>query len=633
MCGIIGFSGNFEPSLLEKGTEQLRHRGPDGAGTYLSNDGMVGLGHTRLAIQDLSDAGAQPMTSRCGFVTIVYNGEVYNVDELRARLSLDGYEFLGSSDTEVLLNLYLQIGSECIKQLNGIFAFAIYDRRANKIFIARDALGVKPLYYYSSPLGMVFSSEMKSLFRFMKDDRDISAQAAYMHLKYLWCPGTDTMHKSVKKLEPGCALEIDENGNIFTYPWFDIRKHEMDIDPSASAEYLIEQTDYHLSSAVKRQLVSDVPVGAFLSGGLDSSAITAIARETIADLRCFTIETPGGVEAGTADDLPYAKKVASHLDVELEVVPISGNQLADDFEWMIGQLDEPVADPATLNVFYISRLARQLNTKVLLSGTGGDDLFTGYRRHRALQLERYWAWLPEQVRGALSRCSNQLDQGKTINRRITKAFSHAALSDDARLIGHFHWTKADTARNLFCKELQAELLMSDKAGDPLWQFIEKIHPSEAPLHKMLLLEQRFFLGDHNLMYTDKMSMAAGVETRVPFLDLDLVKFARSIPVGFKQRGGEGKWILKKALENRLPMEVIYRPKTGFGAPVRKWINDELSVLLRDTLSSDAVKKRGVFEFKQIDSLFKQTQTGQIDGSYTLLSLAAIEIWCRKYIDK
>lgn len=633
MCGIIGFQGDFDGALLVKGTEQLNHRGPDGAGTFFSRNGLVGLGHTRLAIQDLSEAGAQPMTSKCGLVTIIYNGEIYNGNQLRARLSLAGYEFRGNSDTEVLLNLYLQIGSECVKQLNGIFAFAIFDGRSNKLFLARDALGVKPLYYYSSPLGTVFSSEMKPLFHFMGNDRDINIQAAYMHLKYLWCPGSDTMHVNVKKLEPGCALELDASGNVSKYAWFDIRYAEKDYDRNGSPEYYIDQTQKYLSRAVNRQLVSDVPVGAFLSGGLDSSAITAFAREEIKDLRCFTIETAGGVEGGTTDDLPYARKVATHLDVNLEVVSINGNQLADDFEWMVTQLDEPVADPASLNVFYISKLASQLDTKVLLSGTGGDDLFTGYRRHRALQLERYWAWLPTQARGMITQFTRQLDQGKTLNRRVTKAFSHASLSDNARLVGHFEWTSADAAKNLFREELRSDLLMIDSRGDALSRFIEKLPPSENSLQRMLLLEQRFFLGDHNLTYTDKMSMAAGVEARVPFLDRDLVAFSRSIPVRYKQRGGEGKWVLKKALESRLPKDVIYRPKTGFGAPVRKWINSDLSVLLRDTLSSEAVNKRGIFDSQQVDSLFKRTQMGEVDGSYTLLSLAAIEIWCRAFIDK
>jgi len=394
----------------------------------------------------------------------------------------------------------------------------------------------------------------------------------------------------------------------------------------------VSGTLQHVRAAVHRQMVADVPVGAFLSGGLDSSSVVAFARERNPDIRCFTIESAGGAEAGAADDLPYARRVAKHLGVPLEVVRVDAVRMAEDLAGMVAQLDEPLADPAPLNVLYISRMARECGMKVLLSGAGGDDLFTGYRRHRAMVEEHYWDWLPRPMRRGLAGLAGSLDQRWVWGRRLRKAFDGAALEGDARLVNYFAWSRRDDLLALYTPEFRAAVGEAE-AGAPMLDFLAELPADLAPLERMLALEQRFFLADHNLTYTDKMSMAAGVEVRVPFLDLELVEFAQRIPICFKQHGGVGKWVLKKAMEPYLPREVIYRPKSGFGAPLRRWMRFELRELLGDVLGEASLRRRGLFDPIAVQKMIAANDAGRVDASYTLLSLLCIELWCRRFMDE
>jgi asparagine synthase (glutamine-hydrolysing) len=306
-------------------------------------------------------------------------------------------------------------------------------------------------------------------------------------------------------------------------------------------------------------------------------------------------------------------------------------RMADDLQSMVVQLDEPLADPAPLNVLYISRLAREHGMKVLLSGAGGDDLFTGYRRHLAVSREALWAWLPRTVRLALENATFGLDQRKAITRRLTRLFAGAGLSGDARIASYFLWAREGQLLELYTPEFR-NALGGVTAAVPMLDFLRPLDSRVAPLDRMLALEQRFFLADHNLIYTDKMSMAAGVEVRVPFLDLELVEFAARIPLGLKQRGSVGKWVLKKAMEPYLPRDVIYRPKSGFGAPLRRWMRRELRPLLGDVLSAERLRRRGLFKPPAVHALIERNDRGEVDAAYTLLSLLSIELWCEAYID-
>lgn len=631
MCGIIGYSGRFDATALRAGLAAIRHRGPDDAGVFVDEYAGVGLGHARLSIIDLSPLGHQPMAGLDGEVQVIFNGEIYNYRELRRELESKGHCFRGHSDTEVLLHLYLQEGEAFLTRLNGIFALAIFDRRSGRLLIARDALGVKPLYVTTNARGLAFASEIKGLLALVPEARDIDVVALHRYLSFLWCPGEGTPLRDVRKLGPGEALAV-RNGLIERrWTWYQLpvaRNVPGNIGEAAA----VQGTAAAVRTAVHRQLVADVPVGAFLSGGLDSSAVVAFAREAAPGIRCFTINAHGGAEEGATDDLPYAREVARHLDVPLDVVDIDAGRMAADIERMVVQLDEPLADPAPLNVLYICQLARSHGIKVLLSGAGGDDLFTGYRRHRALELERLWSWLPAAARSGIERAASRLDKRRAWARRLAKMTSGAALAGDERIANYFRWASEPGLLALYAPAVR-QSIAGQAAAEPLLAFLDRLPDSAPRLERMLAIEQRFFLADHNLLYTDKMSMAVGVEVRVPLLDLELVEFAARIPPRFKQRGSVGKWVFKKAMEPHLPRHVIHRPKSGFGAPLRRWMRHDLRPLVGDMLGRDSIVRRGIFDPDAVAALIRANDSGTVDASYTLLSLTAIEIWCRHFLDR
>jgi asparagine synthase (glutamine-hydrolysing) len=648
MCGIAGYFDKFDSlrdkSALKFAQEALKHRGPDDSGLFEDRNHGVGLVHTRLSILDLSPLGHQPMLSDDGKVVLVFNGEIYNFQELRAELETAGHRFRGHSDTEVLLHLYCSCREDktlipnMLRRLNGIFAFAIWDSEDETLLVARDGLGVKPFYYRANEEGFAFASEIKALVPLINNVGELDVAAIDRYLTYIWCPGNATPYKDVRKLGPGEAFwvragTISEHFTWFQLPTQRIEKlatRPMQVSLQLTVDQATQKTEKHLRQAVHRQMISDVPLGAFLSGGLDSSSIVHFAREKNPNVCCFTIETKGYNE-GFADDLPYARKVAKHLNVPLEVITVDSSRMANDLEQMVIQLDEPLADPAPLNVLYISRLARENGIKVLLSGAGGDDLFTGYRRHRALMTEKYWVWMPQLIRKGLELFTSRLNQTQPVFRRIRKLFNGASLDSDSRLLNYFRWIDRPDLDKLYSEDFRHRLGES-MAEEPMAKFLEKFPANTSPLERMLALEQRFFLAEHNLCYTDKMSMAVGVEVRVPFLDSDLVDFAATLPAAMKQRGREGKWILKKTMERYLPHDVIYRPKTGFGAPVRRWMRHELRGLVSEVLSERSLKSRGLFDTQAVHQLIKANDQGTIDASYTLLSLLCIELWCRNFLD-
>ena len=641
MCGITGVLSTAEINVrfdaLHRSVEALSHRGPDNLGVFKDEKYGIGLGHTRLSILDPSSLGNQPMTSDDGQVVLVYNGEIYNFQNLRIELEQTGVSFQGKSDTEVLLQLYLAQDDNfesMLRRLNGIFAFAIWDYRKQKLLVARDALGVKPLYIAELDGLFAFSSEIKALIPLLpsppKGD-DLDLQSLYYYATFLWSPGAGTPLKYIRKLEPGETIVVESGFVKKRAKWYCLPQFR-GVRPDLDKQNSIQGTIEHLRSAVHRQMISDVPVGAFLSGGLDSSGVVAFAREVNPEICCFTISIPGGVgDDGLTDDLPYAHQVAKHLGVKLEEVQVNSSDMVAALESMIGQLDEPLADAAPLNVLFISQVARKFGIKVLLSGNGGDDLFTGYRRHFALATERYWTWLPQPTKFKLAKLISRMDARKALGRRLKKLFNGVSLPPDQRLANYFVWTQKEDLYPLLSQEFRMTL-DETSTTEPLLDFIESLPADVSRIESMLALEQRFFLSDHNLIYTDKMSMAVGVEVRVPFLDLDLVEFAARIPHKFKQRGTVGKWVLKKALEPYLPRNVIYRPKTGFGVPMRRWISEELSELMADLLSEESLKRRGLFDPRAVYNLRLSNDNGQIDGSYTLFSLICIELWCRKFLD-
>ena len=572
MCGISGFLSS-SPALpnADNLLAKIIHRGPDDSGVFTDFENGVLLLHTRLSILDTSSHGHQPMTSEGSAVTLTYNGELYNYMDLRDELISQGYIFNSNSDTEVLLKLYLAYRNksngfnEMLNKLNGIFSFAIWDGDFKELYLARDAYGVKPLYYYAVGNDFVFSSEIKGLAYSYQNSSFhppntkfnlLSPASIDRYLTFLWCPGEGTPFANIKKLSPGGALRV-KNGKVMkSYLWCNLpffnRKHiclrsaDHKLSTAPSKTYLIKKTEALLRTAVKRQLVSDVPVGAFLSGGLDSSSVVAFAREINPEMQCFTIDVDGTQEEGIVNDLPFARKVAKHLGVDLNIVKVDSTNIADDLVKMVYQLDEPLADPAPLNVLYICRLARENGIKVLLSGAGGDDIFTGYRRHRAISFENYISWIPDPILRSMESIAKHFDQRNPIFRRIHKFLNGSSLDNNHRIVNYFRWITRSELYELYSNEFK-EKLGSNITETPMLNYLSDLPNEISKLNRMLALDQRFFLTDHNLNYTDKMSMAVGVEVRVPFLDNDLVRFAANLPDKLKQNSAVGKWILKKAM--------------------------------------------------------------------------------------
>ena len=610
----------------------MAHRGPDDDGVWTDETSGVGLCHRRLAIIDLSAAGHQPMWDVSNSVVIVFNGEIYNYRGLRDVLMSQGFSFNSDSDTEVLLNLYLRDGEAMLPQLNGMFAFAIWDTREHCLFLARDALGVKPLYYTEASSGFVFASTVSAILCANLGPRSVDATAIFDYLTLLYAPSPRTMFKGIFKLEPGHALRVVKGKVRRKWQWQNL---PIDTEPfhgdiaSASAELRDR-----LQTAVARQMVADVPVGAFLSGGLDSSSLVAFARShaRTSNLQCFTIAVQGKdlKREGMSDDLPYAREVAKHLRVNLNVVE-AGPEIVEHLYDMIYHLDEPQADPAALHVRVICGLARRQGIKVLLSGTGGDDLFSGYRRHDALMAEPFWSWIPRPVRSLFALWGQSTNLTSPTRRRIAKVCSLAAYAPLERIGRYFDWIDPISRNHLLSTDLRAQL-MAQINRIPLLEVLEQLPSNMDRLSKMLYLEQKHFLTDHNLNYTDKMSMAESVEVRVPFLDPDLVTFSWALPSSMKHRYGQGKWLLKKAMEPLLPKSIIYRPKTGFGAPMRQWLHHELKAVVQEHLSDDAIRARGLFDAAGVRRLITMDKAETVDGSYTIFSLLCIEIWCRLFLD-
>ena len=627
MCGIIG--GITADSIDHlKLLDTIEHRGPDSNGLFRKGD--LFLGHTRLSIQDLSARGNQPMFSEDGNYVIIFNGEIYNHLEIREKY-LSDINFISSGDTETVLQAYINLGEACLELFNGIFAFSVFNISTNEIIIARDHFGVKPLYLYSDNKTFLFGSEIKSFLEF-DIDYTINYEAIVNYLTFLWSPGEITPFKKVTKLLPGSYLKFDINNYSTATPF----KYYSQVPDGRylklTEEQIIDQLDALLNKAVERQLLSDVPVGFFLSGGLDSTLLVVIAKKLYPDkvLQCFTIESSKiDLEAeGFTDDLVYAKQAAAYLKVDLSIIKADAN-IVIDFDKMIWHLDEPQADSAPVSVLKIASLAREKGIKVLIGGAAGDDIFSGYRRHVALKYEPILDKIPRTLTRLCKYIFSLLPLGVPIFRRLRKVIRHLDKSQQQRLVGYFEWTDILVVKDLFRKNNRSRL----NDYDPHIYFnhlLKEVDKESSLLQKMLYLELKTFLVDHNLNYTDKMSMSVGVEARVPYLDTDLVRFAQRIPPSLKYKNGETKYILKKVAERYLPSEIIYRPKSGFGGPVRKWIKEDMSDMIKNRLSKENLERQGVFDYEKVWELINKNKSGEIDASYTIWGILATSSWLTQF---
>lgn len=629
MCGIIGIlSENVSPK--PEFLKTIAHRGPDSQNSF--HEGNIYLGHTRLSIQDLSENANQPMFSDDSRYVIVFNGEIYNHQEIRDKYLKD-VAFRSTGDTETVLYAFIYLGEKIFDLLNGIFSFSIYDRKTQELIIARDHFGVKPLYIYRDTDKLIFSSEVKS-FLDVPIKKEIDYEGLVNYLTFLWSPGEKTAFKNVKKLLPGHYLKGNIN-DISNFKEVDFNRiGYTGIYSNKSESDLIDELDELLNKAVKRQMLSDVPVGFFLSGGLDSTLLVAIARRQNPNLKipCFTIDIGAwsGKQENFVNDLQYAKKAARYLNVDLEVVK-ADISIISDFDKMIWHLDEPQADAAPLNVLKIAELAREKNIKVLIGGTGGDDIFSGYRRHQALKAEIFFEKIPLLLRKVIKFFAELLPRNSVHIRRIKKIVKNIDRDQHFRMKGFFQWLSTADVYDLFTPNVKRQLSYYDPT-EYFDNLTNKIKSEHDLLNKMLFWELNTFLVDHNLNYTDKMGMATGIEIRVPYLDRELVAFTQTLPPALKLKQNETKYILKKVAERYLPKEIIYRPKTGFGAPVRQWITKELHPMIQQKLSYDRLLKRGVFDPFTVWKLIDDNKSGKIDASYSIWALLAIESWFEQFVD-
>ncbi len=624
MCGILGYYGKHA-AIFSKETslEAIGHRGPDFSNSIFEENFF--LGHTRLSILDLSKHGNQPMVSKDGNYIIIFNGEIYNHLELR-KMVLSRVNFVSTSDTETLLYGLIEFGTDFLNKLNGVFAFSFYNFKTNEFIVARDQFGVKPLYYHTDKNGICFSSELKALTPFI-EHKTLNKFAIKNYLNFLWSPGKDTPFHEIKKILPGQIL----TGNANNIKGLSLKKYyKITFDNNQifrnSEKDVIDQLEKHLLNAIERQMLSDVPLGFFLSGGLDSSILVALAKKLHPnrEFNCYTIKTT--FNDGFENDLKYAKKVAKHLGVNLKIIEAKSN-IIEYFDKVIYHLDEPQADPAPINVYNICKQAKKDGIKVLIGGTAGDDLFSGYRRHQALSYEKIFKFLPLFLRKSLKYFASKFTTSRAFGRRINKLFLNVHKTKSERIYGYFDWIDSKTLNNLFLDDIN-----SDK--HEYFKQLNLLLPKNIEdLNRMLFLELNTFLVDHNLNYTDKLSMATGVEVRVPFLDKELVEFSTKIPVNLKMKNKETKYILKKVAEKYLPHDVIYRPKTGFGAPVREWILNDMSSLIDTYLSRETIESRRIFNYTKIKELIEKNKAGKIDASYTIWSLLALESWMRQFYDK
>jgi asparagine synthase (glutamine-hydrolysing) len=636
VCGICGYVGDHRPELLDAMASAMAHRGPDGSGSWFDAEPRVGLGHRRLSIIDLSDAGRQPMCNEDGSVWVSFNGEIYNFQDLRDPLERSGHRFRSNTDSEVLVHLYEERGVEMLHELNGMFAFAIWDAKRRQLLLARDHVGVKPLYYWIDRDRIYFASEIKALLRVPEVPNELNVAAVPHYLTFLWVPGDETMLRGIRKLEPGHYL-LWRDGKATVEPWFELRYEP---DEGVSERDWIERVHETFVRTTRRQMVSDVPLGAFLSGGLDSSSIVASMREAFPEreITCYTVRFDANDMARDqgADDYPYARRVAEILDVRLKGVLLKPNVIRL-LPQMIWHMDEPDADPAIFPSYLICKLAREDGTTVLLSGTGGDEVFFGYRSHVAYRTYEQLRWLARSpgapaLAAAVAASTALLGAQNRTARRLRKFQKGVGQSALERHMALSEWSTVPIRDEILRPDVMAAF--PDPLAVPacMRKYFDGFSGrGELNRHSHLLIQT--FLAAHNFLYTDKTSMAVSVETRVPFMDVELMRLAARIPEDLKLRGTTTKYVLKKAMERYLPGSVLYRSKTGFGAPLRQWIAEDLHQPIEVLLGRRQLEQRGLFDPGTVERVLAENERDEADHAYLIYALLNLELWLQTFVDR
>jgi asparagine synthase (glutamine-hydrolysing) len=644
MCGIAGLANCGDKNVLGRMTRVQSHRGPDDHGLWerrFPDGSYIGLGSRRLAILDLSPDGHMPMCNEDGTIWITYNGEIYNFAELRRELQSKGHRFASHTDTEVIIHLYEQEGPGCVNRLKGMFAFAICDLRSGSptLFLARDHFGIKPLYYAQQGRKLAFASEVKALLQLPSIPAEMDIQSLHQYLTFLWVPDPKTMFRGIYKLPAGhCA--IFRNGELTIRQYWDLTF------PPAAAEYPRSEADLaaeihdRFQQSVESQMISDVPVGAFLSAGLDSSAIVAMmSRAAKQQFHTYTITYPKKYRRGetTLDDPDVASRLARQLGCENQQIVVEPD-VAELLPTLAWHMDEPTADPAIIAAYLVCREARKQST-VLLSGVGGDELFAGYRKHAAHRLAQFYRRLPGPLRtgieSALSAAPNLRGTSLKGTIRLAKKMARSAsLSAQESFIQNCTYLNHSQKISLYTPELEEEIGDSDPAVCHTSHF-NSVRDADF-LNQMLYLDAKIFMVSLNLNYNDKMSMASSVEVRIPFLDRELAEFvAWNVPPNMKLKGSlrpTTKHIFRRAMKDVLPAEVLRQPKAGFAAPVDYWLANDLREMVDDLLSETNIQNRGLFQPQAVRRFVTEHRSGREDWSMQIWQFLTLETWMRVFLD-
>jgi asparagine synthase (glutamine-hydrolysing) len=627
MCGIAGMfgpEGAMSPGerrgLVTQMCSVIEHRGPDDDGFYI--DGGLAIGMRRLSIIDLF-TGRQPISNEDGSIWIVFNGEIYNFQELRDDLIRRGHTFQTGTDTEAIVHLYEDEGERCVERLRGMFAFAIWDKRERKLFIARDRVGVKPLHYCLVGETLVFASEIKSILQHPAVAREVNLEAISDFLTFGYVPDPASAFRGIFKLEPGHTLTF-KDGRLSTRRYWDFQYNQNGGDQSVREEsYYTERIRELIAESVRLRLISDVPLGAFLSGGIDSSTVVAMmARQMDRPVKTFSI----GFTESSFDELHYARIAARHFGTEHHEFVVTPD-VCKIVEEIIWHHDEPFADVSSIPTYIVSKMARE-HVTVILSGDGGDELFGGYDRYLVDRKREVFERIPRLLRRNLmlkaSRALPRATYGKNFLRNI-------ALDSDARYVDSISCFDQDAKRNLLSPNVRHWLEGRD-SSDAFRKLLAEPHSSER-LDHLLYLDSKTYLPGDILTKVDRMSMAHSIEAREPLLDHKLIEFVQTIPASLKLRGSVGKHILKSAMRGLIPDEIINRQKQGFGVPIRRWFNNELRELLYDTLTDCRTRQRGYFNQKAVEEILEEHRRERRDNSTHLWGLLTLELWHRAFIDR
>jgi asparagine synthase (glutamine-hydrolysing) len=605
---------------------RLAHRGPDAAGIF--EDGrdqrQIRLGHRRLSIIDLSEAANQPF--RKGNLVVVFNGEIYNFRALRAEIESAGVRFRTNSDTEVVLEAWRLWGAESFRRLRGMFAVGIYDQSDGRLILARDPFGIKPLFVLRRGRGLAFASELKALLPLLGADAEIDDNAVIAAMVYGWLPDEFCMYRGVTKLLPGRWLERRSDGALLEHVYWDPAD---EIAKQGNTPLELEELRDVLRRSVAAHMVADVPVATFLSGGLDSSLITVLAREQVERMDCFTIAFRAEDQRFEAmpDDLSFARQVAKAADLNLHEILIRPD-IAQLLPRMVDILDEPIGDGAAINAYLICKSARELGIKVLLSGMGADEIFGGYRRHYACMLATRYRLLPSLIRDKLIEPLVDMlpaagrERGYRTFRWAKRFVKFASLSEEEAFHRSYAFFGRTDLQRVLGRDLSREVdsVLSHHAA------IYAQGPQRDQINRMCHADVRLFLPGLNLAYTDRASMAASTEVRVPFVDLEVMRAAFRLRGDEKIRGQQGKRALKRAAEAWLPRSIIYRPKGLFSAPLRAWVRNDLKAMVDDTLPNGELVRRGYVKRDYVDKLISDDRAGRADCSKEIWHLLTMDHW-------